>query len=264
MKIQVLSDIHFTKAEEITAIPQFIETVCAPSDVLVIAGDIGTAKTRDTVLAAFRKFEGVIFKKLVYVYGNHDFWCDHNVMFIDNVKQIFTKPGCFAPKPSLEDNHVTQVEDVAFICTPLWTPITNSSFIEKRMNDYSLIKDFTPAGATSLFYDNVAWLQRTIRNIRRVSADIKKIVIVTHTVPSGLLMDHNYVGDPLNEAFIVLDPEITKDFSALKADLWIHGHSHNFIDKTIDQTRYVRNPVGYTSSTYKEVTNFKPKFIIDL
>ena len=64
-----------------------------------------------------------------------------------------------------------------------------------------------------------------------------------------------------NEAFASKLSELLYQYSD-RIPLWIHGHSHDFIDKDFISTRFIRNPLGYLR--YDEEKNFKNNFTVDV
>ena len=64
-----------------------------------------------------------------------------------------------------------------------------------------------------------------------------------------------FSNDIANPAFVVPLDELMGP-----AALWIHGHTHNSFDYTVNGTRIVSNPRGYPG----EVTGFRPGLVIDI
>lgn len=242
MKINIISDLHLQNDDNLSDYPIYLDSF-EKSDILVIAGDIGTSKNYKTIIDKFKVQEGKIFNDLIWIKGNHDYWGIGN-------KSIL---------PSTNDNQIYIIDDVAFICSPMWTPIFNTDLIEAGMNDYNFIHDFSPRDSSILFYKNAEWILSQIEFLRKQS---KKIVVVTHTTPIQEMIDRKFYGNSLNEAFCVMDPVYNNKFKDANVSLWICGHSHTFCDITIGETRFVRNPLGYVS--FNEQTNFKKNFIVDI
>jgi len=255
MTINVLSDLHCRNK---ALPPSFNIDDLEKSDVLVLAGDIGTYLNRDKIVNKFFDLVGKKYDELFYVWGNHDYYVTDKFWSRKHPDVDHT--------PKFTDNYVKIYKDVAFICTTLWSPITHNEMIASAMNDYVWIRGFTTVKGTELFWKNYQWLKDQIELCKPRS---RKIVVITHHLPIPETIDHQYAGNPINEAFCVLNYDINEEIRKLGVDVWIHGHSHNFYDEVINGTRYVRNPYGYEWTTHsydgsKESTGFKMNHIIEV
>lgn len=254
MTINVISDLH-CRANSFP--PSFDPTGLAPADVLVVAGDLGTRRTYRKALKRLKEFADGIFGTVIAIRGNHDFY--------DEARQ----PDDGAP--SQKDNSVVTVgsgQDTAdFICTPMWTPIMNDVLIEFSLNDYAFIPGFTTRRSTELFWQNLEFIEREVARSREAG---HKTVVVTHHLPRPELISDNFRRSSVNEAFCVLDESAQRRIAALKPDVWLHGHSHQFSDMTVDGVRYVRNPYGYEWPSHdygrlpKEDTGFRTDCIVEV
>lgn len=255
MTVSILSDLHchgdkLPKAFDVSSL--------TPADVLVVAGDIATFDTKKKYIAKLHEVVGDRFKNVIIINGNHDYY---TTRFLLNEDEF--------PGPSVDHNFVTSVEEkvedskriVDFICTPLWSPIKNDRTISLSLNDYNYIPGFTTQKCTQLFFENLEWLEGKVTGSRGEGHDV---VIVTHHLPRHELIDPTFKGDEINEAFCVINEYAENRLAALRPTLWIHGHSHNFLDMTIDETRYIRNPIGYEYSFRIENTGYKHDFIVNI
>ena len=254
MKVSILSDLH-CRSSGLPALLNLSEL--EPADVLVLAGDTGVVSNQEKSREKIVKATEGKFKQLVFVNGNHDYY------------QSLPSPE-FAPK--VEDNFVLHLQEnkddgsyrnIDFICSTMWSPISEAgrAIIPYCLSVYLHIYGFTTDRCNDLFQQNVAWLEETVTDSRNAGHDI---VIVTHHLPRRELIDAKYAKSEINEAFCVLNDEAEKRLNALKPMLWIHGHSHNFMDVTIDGTRYIRNPYGYERLFCKEETGFRKNFIVEI
>jgi predicted phosphodiesterase len=251
MKVSILSDLHCHAGK----IPGMVGLdSMEPADVLVVAGDIAVADTCAQFVTAITVATGEKFRARAMVDGNHDYYTRN----IDKDSRT----------PSVDDNHVVSVKEadgdrvVDFVCSTLWSPILEKrTAVRYGLNDYNYIPEFTINRCTDLFYENVEWLEREVAKCREAGHDV---VIVTHHLPRRELIDPAYANSELNEAFCVLDTPSEKRLADLSPILWVHGHSHNFMDKTIDGIRYVRNPVGYEYTFAHENTGYRRNFIVEI
>ena len=80
----------------------------------------------------------------------------------------------------------------------------------------------------------------------------KTKIVVTHHVPSSLLVAKEFQGSDVNEAFTV---DLTDFIKECGAKYWIYGHSHRNINKVIGKTSCICNQVGYISEEEEETFN---------
>lgn len=258
MTINLISDIH-CRNNKFT--PNFDFEKLTPADVLVIAGDIGTFVNRNKIIQKISDNyigKDKQFKYLVYCWGNHDYYVtDHHWM----KGHEYSYSG-----PLTSDNYVVIIDNIAFICSCMWSPIFNQFAISNYMNDYVYIREFTTKKCNELFEQNARWILNMINMYKGMG---HKIVVVTHHLPSYQLIDFRYRSGSqsiLNEAFAVIDAEWQQKFFDAKPDMWLHGHSHQFMDTTINDIRFVRNPFGYDWPSVHEylVTDFKYNHILEI
>ena len=217
MKINVMSDLHteFWKGQK------YVE----PAENMVIAGDLGHINEDDY---------GYKEEALIFVPGNHEYYGL-------NIADWYQKPNR------------TVVEDVEFICATLWTNFHEDWYAEKNaaknINDFYMIKaygstiygDATVSTATykNLYYKELDYIKMCLAHPMA-----EKQVVVTHFLPHTMFTPERFKAQSdLNKYFApnALD-EIDEDHWP---DLWIFGHTHDFIDKTINGTRFLCNPLGY-------------------
>lgn len=254
MKINIISDLHCRSK---SFPPSFDTSKLEDADVLVVAGDLAVFPTYEKMLDKLKSETDGKFKKVMSVRGNHDYYVTDYHWLKKNTPE----------SPSDSEISVEHVDDVAFICSPMWSPISNDEAITATINDYNYIPGFTTEKCTELFWKNLGCIED---EVRKAKSDGKKTVVVTHHLPISELIDQKYAGDPINEAFCVINTEAEKRIKEIKPDLWIHGHSHNFLDTVIDGVRYVRNPYGYEWGSHdygcleKEDTGFRMNYIIEV
>lgn len=109
------------------------------------------------------------------------------------------------------------------------------------MSDFSLIRDggsaITSAGYNALHKRDLAFIKSAVSQ-----STASKKVVVTHHVPSRLLVAPEFKGSDLESGFTV---DLTDYLESSGIDLWVYGHSHRSIDRVIGQTRVVSNQIGY-------------------
>jgi predicted phosphodiesterase len=198
-------------------------------DVLVLAGDIavGTEITSalDMFCARFRDAD------VVYVHGNHE----HYATLRADVMRATDAAKARNANLHVLDATMETIRGRRFLGGTLW--FRDQKFaarIRDALNDFLVIPDFVP-----WVYDEcartIAFLERELR-----PGDI----VVTHHLPSQACVAKRWQKSPLN-GFFVCDVEDL--LRARKPSLWIHGHTHDSVDVTIEDTRIVCNPFGYAT-----------------
>ena len=91
------------------------------------------------------------------------------------------------------------------------------------------------------------------KSLNESKAKIK--IVVTHHVPSKLLIAEEYKDSDLNDAFTV---DLTDYIKKCDAKYWIYGHSHRNINKKIGKTYCVCNQMGYISDEEKTKASRRP------
>lgn len=231
MTINVISDLHCRRRthEDHVTWYGFDVSKLEPADVLVVAGDLGEYSSYPFVKEELEKLTQ--FNHVITIRGNHDYW------------------GLPHDKPYPEENEVRVIDNVAFICTPLWTPIPTSEkenpnylnimwTVSDCMNDFRYISGWNIDIQNEQYKANLEFIKTSFNEQK---AEGRKIVIVTHSVPRKDLVDSRFRGSSLNYAFHVMDGSCNK----IKPDLWICGHAHNYVDKIKYGVRHIRNPIGY-------------------
>lgn len=256
MKIAYGSDLHL---EFDLPIPDNILKIdnTEKADVLVLAGDVVTARLGDNARAFFDHVSKQ-FPIVLYIMGNHehyegDFYetRDNLVTFLRSYSNIM-----------LLHNECVVYEDVAFFGGTLWTDLKNRDPLVimnaiSSMNDFNYIKmgknKFHPT-QTLIEHDNTM----DALKLALATAQASKMVVVSHHAPSAKSCHPRFAGDPTNYAYYTELDEFVMDNSIIKA--WIHGHTHDPYDYMIGETRVLCNPRGYIG--YQEsAKNWQVKYV---
>lgn len=274
MKIQIVSDLHLDFGKNYQYI---LDNPIKPlADTLILAGDIlseygakhqgkkfyeyshptdaSQNRPEDRLgwnSLDFFDYVEANWQNVIIIPGNHEFYGG-----------VLGKPLTLSDRYGNVDmiNRVYSINGVNFLCTTLWSPIPkNKDFLIRNMlNDYRQIRN--PKGdligieeINSLHDENVEWLNTWLQKLKG-----QKNVVVTHHLPTAKVISDKFKGSNINEAFYAPLDEMTKEFDI---PVWISGHSHEFSDKVINNTRFVRNPLGYVGI---EESGFKPEFVIEV
>lgn len=259
MRLLVLSDLHL----EVWGnhLPHINTSVSQP-DVVILAGDIHT-KFRGPAWAA-ETFSGV---PVLYVAGNHEFYGE----------TIETTGDTILQKCELYSNvHYLDCDEwvlsgVRFLGATLWTDFSlfspdrkASDMLEARavMNDYQRIR-VAAAGYRKLHPQDTARLHAEQKQWLTKKLDepfAGRTVVVSHMAPSMRSVADEYALDPVSAAFAS-----NLDSMVVKADIWIHGHTHTSFDYHVGRCRVVANPLGYIlRGGGPENQQFDPNFIIQM
>jgi hypothetical protein len=170
----------------------------------------------------------------------------------------------------LQDN-VVVIDGVAILGTNGWWGYDldeniNRDDCKQHMTDWYAKKmpgfKINPEEISDMSRRDVAYLVNSVQRLQTHN-DVKKIVIVTHTVPDAHLIQHdielanttqfNHMGNRLMHLVHTNDTE-------RKINTWCFGHYHGNVDKTIEGIRFVNNCRGRGDTSYRQDVYF-PKRI---
>lgn len=265
-KVSVMSDLHL----EFHALGDL-----PGGDVLILAGDIWTARHMDTPQPVRERFEAFCRKEMakygrvLMVTGNHEPY-GFNIDRMDETINAFLAEH--APHAKLLNNETEIIDGVAFLGTPLWATCgvgdpTQELAIRGGMNDFRLIRTnkeapegsinrfigserlFTPHDANEMHQAAVAWLADELPKHKRC-------VVIGHHAPSLISANGDRYGTQIldaaycsnQHALIEANPQIA---------VWIHGHTHKEEHYRIGETLVIANPRGYFPDERRS-RNFEP------
>jgi predicted phosphodiesterase len=253
LKINVLSDLHLSLGA--------LEIPENDADAVILAGDIARPRQAVSWASGFAK-------PVLYVPGNHEFYGGSIAGTVAELKRL-----CAGTRIHVLDNDEVIVEGVRFLGTTLWTDFMLFGEGEKRhaamreaqrfMRDFSKIRMgetaealFTPAASAALFKHHAAWLDSKL-----AEPYTGPTVVVTHHAPSRKSIHPRFADSLLNACF-VSDAERLIDGS--RSRLWIHGHTHDSFDYSVNGTRVLCNPRGYAKDGVNENPRFDMNFLVEI
>lgn len=253
MRLHILSDLHLNVGP--------FDRPHADADVVILAGDI--ARPNDAVAWA-RGFD----RPVLYVPGNHEFYGGSIDGTLAELRAL-----CEGTNIMLLERDEAVIDGVRFLGTTLWTDFNLQRDGAKRdatmllaqslLRDFSRIRreadaphPFTPADSVALFDAQAAWLAD-----RLVLPHAGPTVVITHHAPSARSIHPRFADSPVNPAFV---SEADHLFEGERAELWIHGHTHDSFDYVENGTRVLCNPRGYAKNGVNENARFDPGLTVEL
>ena len=238
MRIHLLSDIHLN-----IEIPGYaFEPEVLDADVKILAGDIHV-RARGLEWAR-RVFPGPV----LYVAGNHEFYGGH----IDATLATMRAASCERVR-FLEGDQVV-LGGVRFLGATAWTDFTSTgdrvaarAIALEQMNDFGRIRAGAPVYPRWLHVDDVeaihhhtkAWLRAKL-----AEPFAGPTCVITHHAPLPPLPRSRLRRGPIDHRLAAYANDWEK-FMGPAVNLWMHGHTHEAVDRVCNGTRVVCNPVGY-------------------
>lgn len=253
MKLHVISDLHneFSMHQPSPASYE--------ADVIVLAGDIwkharGIGWSRETWPN----------HRIVYVAGNHEYYGKMRLPTLSKLHIAAKECGV-----DFLDNDEVIIDGVRFLGCTLWTDFELFGMQNRRwcmidaqnhLNDFRVIHEakghFSPLHSIQLHRKSVEFLKAKLD-----TPFAGKTVVVTHHLPSQRSVALRFAEDNLSACFA---SHLDYLFDGKKAQLWIHGHTHDNFDYVFNGTRIVCNPRGYVTYSNTENFDFNPSLIVEV
>jgi hypothetical protein len=201
------------------------------------------------------------------VAGNHEFYGSSIDGTVAELRRL-----CEGTHVHLLDRDELVIGGVRFLGTTLWTDFELFGIGERKsaataearrlLRDFSRIAlsesahaVFRPEDAATLFERQAGWLET-----RLAEAHDGPTVVITHHAPSPKSIHCRFAGSLLNACFA---SDLERLAGADRAQLWIHGHTHDSFDYDLKGTRVVCNPRGYAKGGVNENARFDPTLTIE-
>ena len=262
--IQFTSDLHLEFYKE----DMDIKTWLIPSaPYLAILGDLGYPYHKNFM--EFLSQVSKIYKKVFFVPGNHEYY-QYDVQKAQTIEEINLKIkkicSSFDNVFMLNNNEYI-LDNYIILGTTLWSKIPEEyeEMIKYNINDYNDIyynlnnekRLITTQFINAEYIKNLNWLENTIEKYK----DKKKIIIMTHHLPSLKLIHKKYDSCPVNCAFASDLDYLIEKYVNIK--YWLCGHTHSHVKATINNCLCIANPFGYNEKNEVENKAYdKQKIII--
>lgn len=238
----------------------------ATSPVCVVAGDI--AKDRSIVINALRHL-GQCYQAVFYIDGN-----DEHAESLENLSSSYQDLSSKISKiPNvvyLQDN-VIVIDGVAVLGTNGWwgfdfdLAIDSETSVDWCKQKFS-ITDTAVNSISQMATNDSMYMNSSIKRLQ-THKDVKKIVMVTHTVPDPALIAHD-IGLSNNVAMNVMGNRYMMQALAQdtehKIHTWCFGHYHGSIDQIRSGIRFVNNCRGRADTMYAQHVYHPRRIVIKL
>jgi len=241
LNFDLISDLHVETWSE-----KFNWQGKSTSMLCVVAGDI--SEDRDLVVETLKHLS-TCYRTVLYIDGN-----DEHQQYMQDIGSSYqTLAEQIAKIPNvvyLQDNLVI-IDGVAFLGTNGWWTYDFNPDIEYDQarlwfQEHYTVDSTTVSNLETMALQDYAYLTNSIKKLQTYQ-DVKRIVIITHTVPSFEFIEHdlslegsyrqNVFGNSFMRGVLAADTE-------KKIDTWCFGHYHGSVDRGGNGIRYVNNCRG--------------------
>jgi predicted phosphodiesterase len=260
LAFDLISDLHLE-----TWPTEFDWTYQATSPVCIVAGDV----CRDPdMLVRTLKHLGKCYQAVFYVDGNDEHYTqleDLGHSYSELTRRLRRIPNVVY----LQDN-VVIVDGVAILGTNGWwgfdfdLGIDPDQAAQWAQEQYHISHDATK-GIARMSNTDATYMISSVAKLQ-THKEVKKIVMVTHTVPDPALIAHdmdldgsmrfNTMGNRLMMQAMAADTEN-------KLHTWCFGHYHGSVDQTRSGIRFVNNCRGRGDTTYAKPVYYPQRIVID-
>jgi Icc-related predicted phosphoesterase len=245
------------------------------ADVLVVAGDAANGDLRPLLrwCSAYVRHG----RPVVFVPGNHEYYGTQHALQLRLLQRQARAGGV-----RLLHNAAVRYGHVEIFGTTLWTDFAlegaagvacAQAVARRSLADYVCIYE---APQRLLRPETtVRWHRKAKRLLEQFlqsnTATVK--VVVTHHAPAPGSVHKQFVGYPLNPAFV---SDLTALMRTRGPALWVHGHTHRSVDYLVGATRVLANPRGYgrrlvlptpdgpVTACQNENLAFDPTFVVEV
>jgi predicted phosphodiesterase len=251
LRLRVLSDLHL----------EFSDFAPPPAhcDAVVLAGDIHQGVAGLTW--ARRVFADL---PIIYVPGNHEYYGRDWDRLAGQMARVAREQDIH-----LLDRGAITIAGVRILGCTLWTDFDlfgserrddSMTAVGRTLFDYRYIESqgqrIIPEQTRQRHLVDRAWLEEQLDPAP--GCDWRATVVVTHMVPSQKSTAERYKALPVSAGFAShLDAVVAR------ANLWIHGHTHDSYDYALNGCRVVCNPRGYQKPGRRfENNRFDPGLVV--
>lgn len=259
--LRIASDLHlehfkFLNAKDIISKMLPEGEVEYSNQILILAGDISS---RVEQLLDFLDECAKTFYQVIAIPGNHEsYGHDINLWRKQMVKDLPKHKNLFYAE---NDAKCVVIDNTRFIFGILWAdggskPL-DEILVSRALNDFRIIRNgdgpFSVADMKLIHENQKTFIRNTLSE-----PFSGKTVVISHHLPSYTLVSERFAATDLskpdiNGGFASKCDDIIQEFNP---NLWIHGHTHDTIDRMIGSTRIICNPRGYPNEFMNSHNHF--------
>jgi predicted phosphohydrolase len=255
----LISDLHVETWDH------FDWTDQATSPICIVAGDV--CKNRATLLKVLKHL-GQCYQAVFYIDGN-----DEHMDFIETLDASYdhlSKEIEKIPNVVYLQNNVVVIDGVAIVGTMGWWAFDFSSVVNEELSQLWYQEKFKMSDQSIQTIKNLAladamYMTSSVKRLQ-THLDVKKIVMVTHTVPDPALVAHdidlensprlNTIGNRYMMQALATDTE-------KKIHTWCFGHYHGAVDQVRSSIRFINNCRGRGNTKYCQHVYYPRRIVID-
>lgn len=260
LAFDLISDLH------VESWSNFDWTHQATSPFCVVAGDVAQDPV---VLKQTLEHLGQCYRAVFYIDGN-----DEHRWFYDDLgssyRQLKENISNIENVVYLQDN-VVVINGVAVIGTNGWWSWNFDASMsvadtQTWFMDMVSCPPLVPEIITGFAESDASYLKHSIAKLQ-THADVKKIVIVTHTLPDDQFVRHdldlagtyryNCLGNKFLQDALTLDTEH-------KVSHWCFGHYHGDVDQQVNGIRYINNCRGKGGTPWKKSVYYPKRIEVNI
>lgn len=241
MRLYYYSDLHLEMRKNREKFHNNLHKIIVDKDnsILILAGDVSYLDknfANDSILKMFCEK----FSNAYMICGNHEFYCRN-----DNIAILETSFERDYGYLKVVNNCSIKINDYNLIFSTMLSQVqpSNTFWVARALNDFHQIN----YNSKTLTVDDYNIINDKCIGYIKIFLEQSKTdknIIITHHLPTYLLVADKYRGSVINEAFYVeLHDYIFENTDKIK--YWIFGHSHTNKDIEIKNTKLICNQFGY-------------------
>ena len=249
LAFDLISDLHIETWDQ-----PFDWSGMATSMLCLVTGDV--SKDRQVLIDTLTHL-GECYRAVFYIDGNDE----HRNTYQDLGTSYRTLAEDISSIPNvtyLQDN-VVIVDGIAFLGTNGWWNFDFDDQIDydetrQWFEDRYGLTSMETNSIEAMAFQDFAYLTKSVERLQK-HADVKRIVLATHTVPMVGLIDHDVELDGQYRKNCTGNSHILRALTndtENKVAAWCFGHYHSAIDRTIHGIRFVSNCRGRGDTTWKK------------
>jgi hypothetical protein len=228
----------------------------------IVAGDV--ARDRDLLKRTLLHL-GECYQGVFYIDGNDE----HHGRYSDlsaSYREIATMISRMSNVVYLQDN-VVIMDDVAILGTNGWWSFDFNPDLDSKHTIEWWCENFgfeynVPRIITNLSHTDAVYVNKSLVKLQKEA--IKHVIMVTHTVPSFRLIQHDIA---LQDTWLSNVMGNTHMMGAMAGDItnkihtWCFGHYHGSIDQLHEGVRFVNNCRGRINTPWRQMV-YNPRRIV--